>query len=123
MSIELRSVPPAAASSCAFCFSFFLRQTTAFRFVALTYWLDTAQFASAVGPQKRAQLTRAATELRSMVRVKLADDQDIDQARAAVSELADFFSELDAHSDGSSPAAADQLLQPGARRHATATPQ
>jgi hypothetical protein len=55
---------------------------------------ETQRFADQVGEPRRAVLRAAAAELRGLVRIKLADDQDIEQARAAVGELHCFFGDL-----------------------------
>lgn len=54
-------------------------------------------FASALSESEVSEMVRAATALRSLVRVKIADDADLGQARIAAAEVVRFFSSLQEH--------------------------
>ena len=56
-------------------------------------------------------MVASAVELRGLVRVKIADDADLDQARVAVKTVVDFFSSLEAEAASSGDAAAAILAQ------------
>lgn len=63
------------------------------------------EFADRVTPARRATMTASAVGLRSLVRVKIADDSDLGQARDAARAVSTFFGALlqEAAKEGVSP--------------------
>jgi len=56
---------------------------------------ETKRFASEVGATERARLRGHLSAMRELVRVKLADDSDLEQGLAATGELGEFFEQVE----------------------------
>jgi len=56
-----------------------------------------AEVDGAIGKEKRMTMVRNAVLLRKLVRVKIADDADLDQAKKAIESVVTFFKLLGRH--------------------------
>ena len=70
---------------------------------------EGARLLARLGPEATRALAEAAADLRALIKVKVADDQDLKTAQQAVAEAAHFFVALQQEADGLGVGADEQL--------------
>ena len=72
---------------------------------------EGARLLARLGPEATRALAEAAADLRALIKVKVADDQDLKTAQQAVAEAAHFFVALQQEAEGLGVGVDEQLQQ------------